>query len=270
MRAYMRASYASLVRQWIVNLRAYSWSFFVSGLVSGLLTVALAYFFYHSLAEGRPGQDFIAYSGTADYMTYMILGAAILTFTIRIVLGVSRSLITERREGTLESLLLASTQHQAYFMGIVLLYMILSLGETTVILLATWPLGLNLTHINWATLLLALPVTVLGLLGVAMVLGAFMLVTGDTYLLQNTLFAVLTLICGFFFPLEYLPLPIQWLAQMVPVTGGLNLMRAALLRGLTPVDVGQDVLVYSLLSIGYVLAGLWLIRRAAYRSLEGV
>src|SRR6266852_527840 len=113
------------------------------------------------------------------------------------MLGISRSMITERREGTLESLLLAPAKRGEYFAGVTVQWALNSLAETAVMLVVTWPLGLNLAHVNLATFALALPVALIGLFGLSTVLGAIMLATGDTYLSQNTLFATMTLVCGF-------------------------------------------------------------------------
>src|SRR5712692_3998307 len=114
----VRCSYATFIRNWIVTLRAYPWSFFISGLMGGVFTVALAYFTYHLLAFGQLGAEFASFAGTADYMSYIILGTAVLTFSVNIMLGISRSMITERREGTLESLLLAPAKRGEYFAAV--------------------------------------------------------------------------------------------------------------------------------------------------------
>lgn len=71
----IRSSNATMLRNWIVNLRAYRWSFFLGNLVESVLTVLMAYFIYHFLAGSRIGQDFIAGAGTSDYMSFVILGA---------------------------------------------------------------------------------------------------------------------------------------------------------------------------------------------------
>ncbi|HEX6484594.1 MAG TPA: ABC transporter permease [Ktedonobacteraceae bacterium] len=264
-----RCGYATFIRNWIVTLRAYPWSFFISGLMGGVFTVALAYFTFHLLASGQLGHEFTSYAGTSDYMSYIILGTAILTFSVNIMLGISRSMISERREGTLESLLLAPAKRGPYFSGVTAQWALNSLVETAVMLLVTWPLGLNLSRINIETLMIAAPVALIGLFGMSTLLGAIMLATGDTYISQNTLFATMTLVCGFVFPPNYLPLPLQWLGAALPVSGALRLLRAALLNGTAPMVVMHDIVVYTLLGLVYAIAGLTLMRWAERRALEG-
>ena len=266
----MRSAYATFLRNVKVNLRAYPWSFFIGGLISALVSVALAYLMYHLLAGGRLGAEFTQYAGTADYMSYVILGASAFGFSVSVLLGVSRSLIGERREGTLESLLLAPAGRVSYFAGVTTQFTLASLGETVVLLLIAWPLGLRLGQVNLGALALAIPVTLLCVFGMALTLGAIMLASGDTYISQNTLFVAMALLCGFTFPPNYLPLPLQWLGAALPISGALRLLRAALLEGASVAAVAPEAAVYALLGLAYVALGLWLLRWAERRALEGV
>ena len=266
----MRKAYATFVRNWIITRRAYPWSFFFGALLNGIFTVALGYFVYHALAGGELGATFGSYAGTTNYMSYIILGTAVYLLTVRVLLGVSRSLITEQREGTLACLMLAPARRIGYFAGVTAQWASVALSELGVMLLIIWPLGLNLGQIQPLTFVLAMLVAMLGLFGIAIVLGAIMLYSGDTYIVQNTLFIAMALVCGFTFPPNYLPTPIQWVGAFLPVTGGLRLLRAALLQGSSPVAVSRDLIVYTLLGLIYTVVGLWLIQHAEYHVLEGV
>lgn len=266
---FVRVGYATFRRNWIVVFRAYPWSFFFGGLFSGICSAALASFSYYLLAYGQLDEQFSSYAGTSDYLSYVILGGSILSFSIGILLGVSRGLITERREGTLESLLLAPSRRFSYFAGITVQWVVTCLGEAALLLLCVAPFGLHLSHVNWASLLLTFPIALLGLFGMSTVLGALMLATGDTYVSQNTLFAAMTFLCGFAFPVNYLPLPLQWLGAVLPVSGAVHLLRAALLNGSSPAQLGQEMLLYLVLGLAYAFVGLSLMRGAERRALEG-
>jgi ABC-2 type transport system permease protein len=265
----MRAASATFVRNWLVTLRAYQWSFFIGGLLTGGLTVALAYFMFHLLAGGQVGAQFARYAGAADYMSYVILGAAAFLFSVRLLMGIARSLITERREGTFESLLLAPAQRASYFAGVLAQFAVVSVFELAVMLLLAWPLGLRFGGVQPLTLLLTVPVALVGLLGMALCLGAVMLALGDTYISQNTLFSAMALVCGFTFPPQYLPAPLQAIGNTLPVTGALRLLRAALLDGAAPMAVAGDLALYALLGLAFIGVGLIALRRAERRALEG-
>jgi ABC-2 type transport system permease protein len=103
----------------------------------------------------------------------------------------------------------------------------------------------------------------------SVLLGALMLATGDTYISQNTLFAAMTLLCGFLFPARYLPAPLRWLGDALPVSGALRLLRGATLSGTTPPAAFSETLIYIVLGFAYSAAGLLLMRWAERRAMEG-
>jgi ABC-2 type transport system permease protein len=265
----LHRAYATFVRNWIITRRAYHWSFFFSVLLGGLMTVAIAYLTYHVLAAGHLGASFTGYTGISNYMSYIILGAGVYLVSVRVMLGVSRGLITERREGTFESLLLTPGHRMEYFGGITVQWIIVSCVEMLVMFLITWPLGLRFEHIDFMMFLLILPVALLGLFGMSTVLSGIMLATGDTYIVQNTLFIAMALLCGFSFPPNYLPVPLQWVGAFIPVTGSLHLLRAVLLQGGPSEGLFGELAFYALLGLLYAVFGLKLTRWAERRVLEG-
>lgn len=265
----MRTFYATMLRNWKSTLRAYAWSFFISVLMTAAYTIGVSYFTYHVLAGSQVGAEFSALASTTDYISYVVVGSAIYLLSVRMLLGISRSWITEHREGVLEVLVLATSSPFAYFLGVTAQALLTALLEMAVLVMLAFPLGLNLTGIQPVTLLLVLPVALMGLLGMGLALGAFMLRTRDTYISQNTVFATMALLCGFSFPPEYLPLPMQWLGSIFPVKGTVMLLRAALIGGAEWRDVLAPSVGYALLALIYIIAGMALMQKAARHALEG-
>ncbi len=66
----LRTGYAVFRRNWIVNLRAYQWGFFISTILSGSYTVILSFLMFHLLAAGQLDARFSAYAGTSDYILH--------------------------------------------------------------------------------------------------------------------------------------------------------------------------------------------------------
>lgn len=268
--AALRPLLAVIWRNFIVNRRAYQWSFFVGNLITAVYTVALGYFMYAILFGGRVDASFVRYSGTSDYMSYLILGAGVYTLSVRTMLNVSRSLISERREGTLESLFLTPISRPGYLLAVMVQQTVISLVEFLLAMLIAWPFGLNLSQVNWGGVVAAAAMTWAGLFGLSIVLGAVMLYTRDTYLSQNTLFWVIYLVCGLMFPVQYLPGWVQALSRWIPVTGAVDLLRAAALRGQGPLELLSSLLFYGLLSLVYLAVGLALMRWVERVALEEV
>jgi len=56
---------------------------------------------------GNLDGEFGKYTGGADYMTYIVLGSALNVLAVSTLMNIGRALISELREGTLETLLLS-------------------------------------------------------------------------------------------------------------------------------------------------------------------
>lgn len=264
----MHVAYATFLRNWTVTLRAYPWSFFIGSLLTSALVVGVGYLGYTVLTEGGLSPDFERFAGTGDYLTFLILGVAAYRFVVRMMLAVSRALITERREGMLESLLLVPSSRLAYFVGVGVHATVMVAAETLVLLALAAPFGLDLSRVAPVTLLVVLSVSLVGIFGLSLVLGALMLATGDTYISQNTLFATIALVSGFMFPVAYLPDAAQWLGRALPVTWAVEAMRAAALQGASLTAVAPGLAVAGLLGLGYAYVGFQLLVPAQARALE--
>ncbi|MFF1793848.1 ABC transporter permease, partial [Kitasatospora sp. NPDC058263] len=72
------------------------------------------------------------------------------------------------------------------------------------------------------------------------------------------------------FPNSYLPVPARWLAELLPVTSAMDVLRGALGRGQPLTELTARLVTCLALSLGYLLLGLRLLpaaeRRAAERS----
>jgi len=97
-----------------------------------------------------------------------------------------------------------------------------------------------------------------------------MLYTRDTYISQNTLFAILFLICGVTFPVQYLPSWLQTLAQFIPVTQALFVVRASVLQGADFQALWPAYLQMAALASFYCIVGFSLIKRVEQTALEKI
>ena len=222
---------ATFKRNFIIMFRAYPKDFFIGNVLTGFYTVVGALFMYKMLFNETVDEKFISFSGTGDYMSYVILGSLTYIYVVRTCLNVSRSLITELREGTLESLMITPFNRGEYFIGNMLQQTVATTFEVSVSLIIALPFGLNLSNINPISFIIALLLALYGFFGLSMVLASIMLYTRDTYISQNTLFVSILLMCGVTFPVDYLPSALRWIGELIPVTEISNLIRGSALLG---------------------------------------
>ncbi|MBY8875006.1 ABC transporter permease [Micromonospora sp. PLK6-60] len=263
----MAAVWPTFVRNWRVTLRAYPWTYFVGTLATGLLTVGVALLAYRAIGGGRVAASFTAATGGSDYLGYVTVGAAALTFTTRMVLWVAKAQITEYREGTLESQLLTPARRLPYLLGVTLQALTTTVVEVAVLLAAAVALGVRLSVPDPLALVAALAAATVAVLGMSVPLSAVMLAAGEAHITQNTLFTAMALLCGFTFPTGYLPDAARWLGEALPVTWALRVLRAATLPGAS-VDVPSALAVCLALGAAYLAVGLWILPPAERRALQ--
>jgi len=261
---------ATLKKNIVVRLRAYQMEFFLGSVLTSFYTALGAWLAYNVLFKNNLSEDFITYSGTGNYMSYIIIGGLAFLFTVRTCLNVSRSLISELREGTLESLMLAPFRRAEYFAGNMLVQTVTTLFETFVATLVALPFGFRLGHTNFAAFICVFLLSLLAFFAVSMLLGFVMLYTRDTYISQNTLFASMALLCGITFPVEYLPVGLQVVSKLIPVTDVVKMYRGTLLSGAALSDITEGMIWVAALSSVYIVIGMGLMKKAEIAALEKI
>lgn len=259
---------ATIQKELQVRLRAYPVSFMVSCLTTGVYTNLGAWLLYHCFFEERLSDSFSQYTGTGDYMSYVIIGSCTYMFVVRTCLNVSRTLVTELREGTLDSLMLAPFHRSAYFLGNMTLQTMTTFLELLIAILIGLIFGLQINDFSGWKFVIAVLLSLYGFFGISMMLGCLMLYTRNTYVTQNTLFSLIFLLCGITFPKEYLPSVLQYAGMLIPVTDAVDLLRSSLLGGM----VTGDWLVVAgrlfVLSSIYIMLGFPLMEKAERIALE--
>jgi ABC-2 type transport system permease protein len=164
----------------------------------------------------------------------------ILTMTMVLFTGVA--IVRERERGNMELLIATPLSSSELMIGKVLPYAAIGLIQTTVILvLGVWlfdvPIRGSLLDVYLAAVLLILANLTLGLLISTKAQSQFQA-------MQMTFFVFLPsiLLSGFMFPFAGMPKIVQWLAEVLPLTHFLRLIRGVMLRGAGLVELWPDVL----------------------------
>ncbi|MDF2905612.1 MAG: ABC-type polysaccharide/polyol phosphate export system, permease component [Herbinix sp.] len=261
---------STMKKDLLTKYRAYPIDFFVGNVLTGFYTILGAYMMYKLLFEKSMASSFTAYAGTSDYISYVLVGSLTYIFVVRTCLNVSRSLITELREGTLESLMLAPFRRAEYFVANMLVQTVTTMVEVSISLIVAIPFGIHFPNFNLVGFLIVVLVALYSFFGVSMVLGCIMLYTRDTYISQNTLFSFLFLVGGVTFPSEYLPLWLRNLAEIIPITKVITLIRNSVLLGISTWDQINIIISVMILSTLYLFAGFFLMKRCEQIALEKI
>jgi ABC-2 type transport system permease protein len=164
----------------------------------------------------------------------------ILTMTMVLFTGVA--IVRERERGNMELLIATPVTRSELMIGKVVPYAVIGLVQTTVVvLLGLWlfqvPIRGSALDVYLAAVLLILANLTLGLLISTKAQSQFQA-------MQMTFFVFLPsiLLSGFMFPFAGMPAVIQWLAEVLPLTHFLRLIRGIMLRGANLLELWPDVL----------------------------
>ncbi|HEX7770582.1 MAG TPA: ABC transporter permease [Dokdonella sp.] len=162
--------------------------------------------------------------------------------TMTMVLFTAVAVVRERERGNMELLIATPLSSAELMLGKVLPYIGIGLVQTTVILgLGMWlfevPVRGTLAEVYLAAGLLILANLALGLLISTRARSQFQA-------MQMTFFVFLPsiLLSGFMFPFAGMPRAAQWLAELLPLTHFLRLIRGVMLRGAALPELWVDVL----------------------------
>ena len=164
----------------------------------------------------------------------------ILTMTMVLFTGVA--IVRERERGNMELLIATPVSRAELMVGKVAPYVLIGLLQTSVVLaLGTWIFGVpvagSLLDVYLAAMLLIIANLALGLLISTRAQSQFQA-------MQMTFFVFLPsiLLSGFMFPYAGMPRIAQWIAEVLPLTHFLRLIRGIMLRGAPVMELWADVL----------------------------
>jgi ABC-2 type transport system permease protein len=153
--------------------------------------------------------------------------------SLTMVMFTAVSIVRERERGNLELLITTPTTPVELMAGKLLPYILIGLIQTSIVLVV----GVFLFAVPINGSVLELYLASLLFIAATLTLGLFIstLVKTQAQAFQMSLFTLLPsiLLSGFVFPFEGMPRPVQWLAQLLPLTHFIVLVRGIVLRGAT-------------------------------------
>jgi len=176
--------------------------------------------------------------------------AVILTMTM--ILFTSAAIVREKEKGNLELLITTPIKPLELMLGKILPYILIGLIQMVIILglghlIFDVPVNGSLAQLLMATLLF---------IAASLTLGLIISTIAKTQLqaMQMTIFIILPtiLLSGFMFPFEAMPKGAQWIAELLPATHFMRIIRALVLRGGDLMDMSFD----ALWLIGFTIIGI--------------
>ncbi|HVJ37022.1 MAG TPA: ABC transporter permease [Stenotrophomonas sp.] len=169
--------------------------------------------------------------------------------TMTLVMFTAMAIVRERERGNLEMLITTPVSSAELMLGKVLPYIAVGLVQATlVLLLGGWlfqvPVVGGFGAVYAVSMLLIIANLSLGLLISTVAQSQFQA-------MQMTFFLFLPsiLLSGFMFPFDGMPWPAQWLAEILPLTHFMRLIRGVMLRGAALPELWPDALALAAFSV---------------------
>jgi ABC-2 type transport system permease protein len=168
------------------------------------------------------------------------LTAIILTMTM--ILFTSIALVRERERGNLELLITTPVRSLELMIGKLVPYVFVGLIQVTIIL----GLGMLVFDVPFNGDLGSLVVITIAFIGASLTLGLLISTFATTQMqaMQMTIFILIPsiLLSGFMFPYEAMPRAAQYIAEILPATHFVRLIRGVFLRGANAFQLSTDIL----------------------------
>ena len=225
----------------------------VSNVFQPIIWITPVYFMGKAFSTNGQATGFAAYSGSGDYMSYILLGTVLTNFILTVFWGMGLALKEDMDAGVLESNWLTPVSRLLILVGRTLT----SLLTTTITSLVMLALGAALfgfkpTGSALAAFLTAIPM-LLGLYGFGFAFAGVVLLMRDA----NTLIDVGSfLVQGFSgtnFPVKSLPYWLIPVSLMLPLTYGLDAIRGFLLKTNTLMPINTEITIL----IVFMFVMLW-------------
>lgn len=235
----------------------------LSSVLQPIVWLTPVYFMGQAFSVDGEARGFAAYSGTTDFMSFILMGTALSNFINAVFWGMGYSLKNDMDSGVLESNWLAPLPRPLLLIGRTFTSLtITAITSLVMLLLAGLLFGFNPTGNALAAFLTVLPLLV-GLYGFGLAFAALVLVLREANALVDISSFLVQIFSGADFPVNALPRWLLPISLALPLTYGFDAVRGWLLGTRTLLPLAVEIAMLLVFMVVMIALGL-----AAFRALE--
>ena len=237
----------------------------VSNIFQPIIWITPVYFMGKAFSVNGQALGFEAYSGTSDYMSFILLGTVLSNFILTVFWGMGYALKNDMDAGVLESNWLTPVPRLLMLIGRTLTSLLTTAITSAIMLLVAGLLfGFRPTGNTLAAFLTALPMLI-GLYGFGFAFAGIVLLMREANTMVDVGSFLVQGFSGTNFPIQSLPSWLIPVALALPLTYGLDAVRGFLLKTQTilPIPVEIALLVVSMFVMLWF--GAWVFHRVERR-----
>ncbi len=225
------------IAQWLVD----SSDPIVASAIKSLRNMPLAELLHKPANRSTPTFSMtLLYNPEQRTVVNIVPGLVAIILTVTMIMFTSAAIVRERERGNLEMLITTPVRPFELMLGKIIPYIFIGLVQTTIIL----GIGYSLFSVPVNGGLLQLGIATLLFIGASLVLGLVISTIANNQLqsMQMTIFILLPsiLLSGFMFPYEGMPIIAQYIAEILPATHFMRLIRGIALRDVDMLAMSYD------------------------------
>jgi len=259
--SHLRALYALIRKDW----KQY-WRYplnAVSSVFQPLIWIAPVYFMGQAFSVNGKAIGFSQYSGTTDFMSFILLGTVLESFINAVFWGMGYALKNDMDSGVMESNWLTPIPRLLILVGHSVTNLIITaITSLGMLLFGGLVFGFNASGDVLKALLPIIPM-MLGLYGFGFAFAAVVMLMREANTLVDVSSFLVQIFSGSNFPVNALPRFLLPVALALPLTYGLDAVRAHLIGTKTILPLQWEMI----LLVVFMLVMLW-IGTTAFKSLE--
>ena len=233
----------------------------VSSIFQPLIWVTPVYFMGKAFSTNGQATGFAAYTGSGDYMSYILIGTALSNFIMTVFWGMGYALKEDMDAGVLESNWLTPISRLHILVGRTLTSLLTTtITSTVMLIIGTLLFGFKPTGNTIAAILTAIPMLI-GLYGFGFAFAGVVLIMREANTMVDVSSFLVQGFSGSNFPVKSLPYWIIPISLMLPLTYGFDAVRGWLLKTNTLLPLPTEVLILIVSMFLMLWFGAWFFYR---------
>jgi ABC-2 type transport system permease protein len=258
-RSYVRAALAIAKKDWLHFFRYPLNALF--RVIEPIAWLTPVYFLGLSFAGSSGSRGFAAYTGTGDYMSFILVGTVLANYIAAVFWGMGYALKSEMDSGVLETNWMAPVPRMIFLVGQTLASLAITTFNCLGMLLLAWLLfGFQVSGGLLSAALALVPMLV-ALYGFGFAFAAIVLLLKEANTLIDVSNYLISMLSGSQFPVNVLPRFLLPLSLAIPLTYGFDAVRGHLLGTQTLLPADQELAILVLFMLVTVPLGYLIFKR---------
>jgi ABC-2 type transport system permease protein len=233
----------------------------VSNIFQPIIWITPVYFMGKAFSTNGQALGFQAYSGTGDYMSFILLGTILSNFILTVFWGMGYALKNDMDAGVLESNWLTPVSRLLMLVGRTLTSLLTTAITSLVMLvIAALLFGFHPTGNTLAAFLTAIPMLI-GLYGFGFAFAALVLLMREANTLVDVSSFLVQGFSGTNFPVQSLPSWLIPVALALPLTYGMDAVRGWILKTNTILPLRVEIALLIVFMFVMLWFGSWIFYR---------